>query len=75
LTPREYLEENYDEDDAAVNAQIHDELLFEFASKIFLPTKKLVSIMENAGSYYGVVCKCKPERVLGNWAQAEALAV
>jgi DNA polymerase I-like protein with 3'-5' exonuclease and polymerase domains len=71
----EYLEENYDEDDAAVNAQIHDELLFEFASKIFLPTKKLVSIMENAGSYYGVVCKCKPERVLGNWAQAEALAV
>jgi DNA polymerase-1 len=68
-----FLEDTYDEEDAAVNAQIHDELLFEFSHKIRLPVKKLVSIMEYAGEYYGVTCKCKPELVKGNWAEALAI--
>jgi DNA polymerase I-like protein with 3'-5' exonuclease and polymerase domains len=51
--------------------QVHDEIIFDIplALKLKNYVKPINRIMEQAGTYYGIECKCKPELYYNNWAE------
>lgn len=69
------------EQDAKCILQVHDELIFSLykSKKLLKPTntllQKVTTAMEEAGTYFGVPCKCKPELIINNWAEATSIDV
>jgi DNA polymerase I-like protein with 3'-5' exonuclease and polymerase domains len=51
--------------------QVHDEIIFSIPEKFRLQNyiRPINRIMENAGTHYGIVCKCKPELYYNNWSE------
>jgi DNA polymerase I-like protein with 3'-5' exonuclease and polymerase domains len=51
--------------------QVHDEIIFSIPEKFRLRNyiRPINRIMENAGTHYGIVCKCKPELYYNNWSE------
>lgn len=51
--------------------QVHDEIVFSIPTKFKLKSyvRPINRIMEAAGEYYGVTCKCKPELYYNNWSE------
>lgn len=57
--------------------QVHDEFDFLFQKKLrYRPHFRMIKqIMEDAGSYYGVVCKCEPELYPDNWSEPHEMSL
>jgi len=56
--------------------QVHDELLFKFPIYSRPPLRRMLQVMEDAGAFYGVPCKCKPELITyqSSWANPIAIS-
>ncbi len=54
--------------------QVHDEFLFQCPKTSIFPVEHICRLMEQAGSYFKVPCKAKPEIITDNWGKPEPIS-
>lgn len=69
----DYLQ--FNEPSIKIILQVHDEFLFQCPKGIEFPVKHICHLMEQAGEYFKVPCKAKPEKLPHNWGTPEAIAI
>ncbi len=69
----DYLQ--FNEPSIQIILQVHDEFLFQCPNNVEFPVGHICDLMEQAGSFFGVPCKAKPEIIKHNWGNPESISV